>query len=541
MLITVNDVLKLEGFKNARIIAGKEGVSNTVKNATLMEVPDIFPYVEANNLLITTLFPICSNEAAINELIPKLAGLKLSGICIKPARYIDEIPLIMIEQANSLGFPIIELPEGANLSNLVTEILDLSLNMHINILKFRNYIHEHLMNLFLKGEDIDSLVNNLSKIVKFPIILLDNNFNIICKSQDLTNKEVSIISEYDSYYRDYKDIFIVKVADIEYDAESYIKYSIEAGQTKFGYIVLLKGEIDNENLIVAVEEASLLIASAFYKNYAVLEKEKTFQDAFIRDILQGKIASQLETINKANAFGWNMEFPQIIIVLKILMEDIKKKKEAYSYILDSMLVEKVLKEKMVIGTEKFKSIYLDDSLVLFINVIFMNNVKENAIQVGNKIIEKLRNKVEIGIGISDIIDGINNFPAAYKEAHSSLIVGSVLNEHSFVTHYNDYKMFNVIKEVKDKEVLSRYVENKLGKLIEYEKISNMNLVKTLRVLIEENFNAKKAAQELFIHYNTMRYRIDKIKELGIDIENGFEIGEIVLAYNIYLWLIANEK
>ena len=52
---------------------------------------------------------------------------------------------------------------------------------------------------------------------------------------------------------------------------------------------------------------------------------------------------------------------------------------------------------------------------------------------------------------------------------------------------------------------------------------------------------KKSAESLFIHYNTLRYRIDRIKELGIKIDNGFEVGELVLAYNIYLWLASNQR
>ena len=171
MLITVKDVLELDGFKNAKIVAGNRGLSNVVNNATLMEVPDIFPYVNIHSLLITTLYPIYNNEDVTNQLIPKLSELELAGICIKPVRYIKEILLKMIKQANGLDFPIIELPEDANLSNLVTEILELSLNKHINILNFRNYVHERLMSLFLRGKDINSLVNNLSEIVKFPVLL----------------------------------------------------------------------------------------------------------------------------------------------------------------------------------------------------------------------------------------------------------------------------------------------------------------------------------------------------------------------------------
>lgn len=72
MLIKIKDVLLLNGFKNAKLVAGSHGLENTVNNAMLMEVPDILPYVDKDSLLITTLFPIAKDPQALMELIPKL-------------------------------------------------------------------------------------------------------------------------------------------------------------------------------------------------------------------------------------------------------------------------------------------------------------------------------------------------------------------------------------------------------------------------------------------------------------------------------------
>lgn len=538
MSLIVKDVLKLKGFSHARLVAGKEGLLNVVNNATLMEVPDIFSYVNDHSLLITTLYPISNNNEAINELIPKLARLNLAGICIKPIRYIDRIPSTMINQANQLNFPIIELPEDANLSSLVTEILEVSLNKHIDLLNFRNDVHERLMNIFLRGENINSLVDHLSEIVNLPIILLDHMFKVTCLSKEIADENVVISQPPDEH--DDRPI-IVRINGIEYGEGSYLSYSITGGETNFGYLVVLNGEADQKGLVVAVQQASLLIASLFYKNYAVLEKERSFQDAFIRDILQGRITSQMEMINKAMAFGWKVEFPQVIIVIKVLNDDERKKKEAYQQIIDSQIIEKTLEEQLSLISDQSKSVYLDDSLVLFINIESTHEMKEKAIEVGKWIINQYNNTVKLGIGISSTVRGLNDLPSAYQEAHNSLKVGMILKQAPFVTHYDDYQMFNIIKEVPDRTVLSTYIENKLGNILKHDEVSDMNLLETLIVLIEENFNAKQAAKRLFIHYNTLRYRIERIKELGINTENGLEVVEIVFAYNVYLWLRSNNN
>ena len=69
----------------------------------------------------------------------------------------------------------------------------------------------------------------------------------------------------------------------------------------------------------------------------------------------------------------------------------------------------------------------------------------------------------------------------------------------------------------------------------------MDLLKTLFALIETQFNHKEAAKKLFIHYNTLRYRVNRLKELGIDTNNGLEIAEIILAYHINMWTEIDRK
>lgn len=536
MPITVKDVLELDGFTNAKVVGGEKGILKTVNNAALMEVPDIIPFVNANNLLITTLFPIYNDEEMMNNLIPQIEELGLAGICIKPVRYVKEIPAVMIEQADALEFPIIELPEGVNFSKLISEIIEFSLDKHIETLNFRDYVHQHLMNLFLKGANIDTLVNSLAKLVKFPIILLDNDLNLSVVSEDISNKNITIVPS-DSV----TNSFTIQLDEMNYSEENYIKYLINAGQRKFGYLLLIKGTSNNENMIVAVEQASLLIASVFYKNDAVLEKEKTFQDSFIRDILNGKEYSQLETISKAKAFGWELEFPQVLMNIRVLNDDEQEKRKAYEYILSSALIEKKLEQLSLVTGNKQKVVFLDDSLVLFINVAFVNQVKQKVIEVGNLIIHNLKDKYNIEIGISNSIGNVSEFPSAYQETQNALSVGSILVQPPFVSHFDDYQLFNIIKEIKDPHILQKFVDEKIGKIIEYDKKADMNLLNTILVLVKENFNSKEAAKKLFIHYNTLRYRKEIIQNLGLDLNDGHNVVEAVLAYNIYLWLNANHE
>lgn len=547
MNILVKDILRLGEFKGVELIAGKNGLDNEVSNVTLMEVPDIFPYLEDNSLLLTTLYPIYNDEKSINELIPKLVEKGTAAIGIKPARYLSEIPQRMIDQADAFNIPLIKLPVEANLSRMANEVLTVSLKKNINILNFRNYVHQQMMEHFLNGEDLGTLVNTLSDIIMHPIILFDNFFNVLYLSKELARDESSYIvpGQMDPY-----DIINNKNRLIEMEVlvkrqnstgkETCFIYPIKVGNDFFGNIALLNVNQNDENLMVAVGQAALVMASVFQQNRAVENKERNFLDAFIRDILQGRIKSQVETIQRAKAFGWLLEFPQIISVVKVFDSNERKKKDIYDELLRTGYIEKIMAENLIKKDNSIKVIYLDDSLVVFSNVLFVSDIKQSVSKAAGAIIERLRGELKVGIGISNIVENSSRFAEAYLEADESVKMGEVIYKENFTSHYDDLKAFKIIKEIKDLDVLKAYMNKVIGKVIEYDRKCDLKLLETLAELIQCNFNLQKASGKMFIHYNTMRYRVDKLRQLGINMDNGFDLGEIVLAYQSYIWLKAND-
>lgn len=64
----------------------------------------------------------------------------------------------------------------------------------------------------------------------------------------------------------------------------------------------------------------------------------------------------------------------------------------------------------------------------------------------------------------------------------------------------------------------------LLKLKETDEENHSEYMKTLRAYLDENLNATRAAEELFIHRSTFLYRLEKIKEiLQSDLDDPDEI------------------
>lgn len=78
-----------------------------------------------------------------------------------------------------------------------------------------------------------------------------------------------------------------------------------------------------------------------------------------------------------------------------------------------------------------------------------------------------------------------------------------------------------------------FYKRELGKLIEYDKINNTQLCQTLEVYLENDKVTATTAEALFIHRNTLRYRLQKIRALlDKDLDKTTNYVDIVLAFKI---------
>lgn len=121
MGMKVKDLFKLSLFKNAKLMAGKDGLENEIIWFNLMEIIDVVNSLEKGEFLITTGYGF-DDEKISKNLINKLKNRGLSGLGIQLGYYIDFIPEHIINEANYLGFPIINIPPKITFS-MITRTL----------------------------------------------------------------------------------------------------------------------------------------------------------------------------------------------------------------------------------------------------------------------------------------------------------------------------------------------------------------------------------------------------------------------------------
>jgi PucR family transcriptional regulator, proline-responsive transcriptional activator len=119
----------------------------------------------------------------------------------------------------------------------------------------------------------------------------------------------------------------------------------------------------------------------------------------------------------------------------------------------------------------------------------------------------------IRIGISNSFKNIENFVSYYEQAHAAFELGQKLKTDEAVCRYQDYQIFDLFSEVKNPDKLGKFCHPALSTLRLYDHKNHSELYKTLCVFIDKGCNIKFTSESLYIHRNSLVYRLNRIIEL----------------------------
>ncbi|MFT9597357.1 sugar diacid recognition domain-containing protein [Mesobacillus sp.] len=118
--------------------------------------------------------------------------------------------------------------------------------------------------------------------------------------------------------------------------------------------------------------------------------------------------------------------------------------------------------------------------------------------------------IQVKIGVGQYHEGLSGLTKSYRQAVHTLKSGLKLTPQKDIFMYEDYYLPVFLLNASKKgltEGLQPFYKSLKEKDVKGE------LTESLRALIETNGDMNKAAQKLFVHRNTLRYRLDKITEI----------------------------
>lgn len=155
-------------------------------------------------------------------------------------------------------------------------------------------------------------------------------------------------------------------------------------------------------------------------------------------------------------------------------------------------------------------------------VVIMNAIgEEESEQILESFSDRIRVKMpdrKVYIGVSDQVKDIVNLHLAYKRARAAVEM-AVKRERS-LQYFDRMGMYRMLYLVEDRALLRDLSDKPLAPLIEYDREHDGEYVATLESYLQCGGSIKAMSEELFIHRNTILYRMSNIKKLlGCSLES----------------------
>ena len=136
-------------------------------------------------------------------------------------------------------------------------------------------------------------------------------------------------------------------------------------------------------------------------------------------------------------------------------------------------------------------------------------------------------------GIGRAYEQPYDYKKSYQEAIkvSTAMISAKANE--FISFYDHADIFKLLSYIEDKELLKEFYYSKLTPLLAYDSTHDSNLVNTLWEFLHNDLDLNTTADKLFLHKNTLRYRINRIEEiLNCSLENVDAVLDLKIAEKI---------
>lgn len=543
MAIYVKDLLMEEEMNGARLISGEEGLDNEIKGVTIIEAPDIVKWINGGEVLLTGLYAFrsCSMEDFKNY-IDELVKKKISALILKrgkPVEGAEDKVEYLIQFSRKHTIPILEVPFEISFRDVMSRLMERLFNEEVTRLKYFKTTHDNFSALVLGSESIgvaiDQILDVLAKLIRNPVAAFNRQLDCIGASEG-AERSLEIQKDAQSYEPGVYSNYEYLRQQIDNRQQYIVKVKLNLRERL--YLVITEEE-DSFDVMDAIATESAIWALQFelVRQYSVTELEKKFQNDIMHNILNGKIDSISELQKNTSLLGVPINGSFRVIVFGLKGED-RDKRDFKSKISDTNLLSDAIACQMI-----NVKIYNDLDRIVVVKEVNKEQTQEEYRQEIREIVDKVQayvsrqdKELQVKAGVGKVVEGVINLPDSFKEANEAFtfvdIAGEISEDgNSQVTLFSDLGIFKLLCQLDNPELLLEYVPEGLQKLYNYKKPQRDDLLITLKTYLDRNLNLSKTAQDLFVHYKTASYRIEKIAKItGVDFDNANE----VLAFRIGL-------
>ncbi len=463
--VAVRQLLKLPSLRGSVVAAGRGGLDREVGGVNVMEVPDIESFVKPGELLLTTTYPLRKDPASLTGLVRMLDRLSLAALAVKPGRYLDDLPDEMLALADQLDFPVILLPRDASFNVVIEELLAVVLMEHGADPTNADVIRERLTGVALAGGGHNEIARTLAGALERQVEVVDTNGAVLGWG------DVGLAAEAGRW-----------------------SFPVSVGGMERGRIVVHGKEEPSLGQRRLIQQACFATGMHVAQAIARLELDSQMRVLFLEELVATRPLDEFLVRERSRLFGWDLSGDWRVILTRMDREFSDTAAAATARMLHPDCIAWARGRELVILLPSDQDNPNWDVQALV--------GQWHSLLVGVA-------DPQVTVAVGSVARTPGELARSHADARESLAIAPSIGRQ--VVLYDLLTLERVIRSVPG-AMLAELIEASIGPLIRADNTGASNLCGTLEMFLGAR-SAADAAQQLFIHYNTMKHRMSRIAEL----------------------------
>ncbi len=519
-MLTIRQLRELPLLAETTLVAGESGLDRELLWAAVVDIPDANEWVRAGELLLTTFYGLRDDVEGQVRLVRQLIEKGVSGMVLATGAYVTGTPEEVRCVADEAGFPILEAPWEIAFEDIVRAVSEHSLNDQYLLYKQSLAIHRALTRIVLEGGSLQDVAHELCALMRRPVEIDDLSFAVLAEA---TGPGATIDESRSTAIRDGRSsprlldylrrsgvlsaartTLDVQRIDVTPDTRELgmtmarILMPIVVARRVYGYVWIIAGERDLEPIdFHAIEHAATVAALILFRTQTTHQAEERMEQHVLGRMLAEDLRPDSALREQLARFHLRFEASHVVIVLDPGGADLRTVELA------ARNASRHDNLPCVVGERSGRAVALLEC-----------SRHEQVEHFCDFLLESLTGfDATVRIGVSPLQEAPGELYREYERALEALALLPALGDGQRVARFEDLGLLHWLHALPPQMLAENAFSGRLARLAEHDRTHDGQLTQTLEAFLECEGNGVRAAERLYIHRHTLKYRLRRIEEI----------------------------
>lgn len=537
--VTLADVLRYALPLNTRLIGNQDTGRVAHWVAVVTDLANLQAQIQSGDIVIVPANVLGrANEQTLLAHLSEIGGLSAAALIL-----FQPLPDALAHWAETTQLAILLVPSNASLRDIHQDIAGLLIDRQKQITERGMQLYRRLTEMSREDQGLDAMTEVMARLTGKIVVVQDKRLDVVAMSVPEGNDTdlMAVLGALDVTERLPEPLRNRKTAAAASQSHwqqllpigdkqmARLVSPIISGDRARGYVSVI-GPPDGLDMLdgLTAEHGAAACALEMAKVKAISEVKKELRGNFLEGLLAGTLpASEVERL--ARRLDHDTSCRHAIMAFSWDGDDspsLRRLETPLNWLLSNH------------SQPSLVHIFSDTHVCVFQALADEDEGLGTARELTRRLREHLRAEFpnnRLLCGLSGPAADLTEWPQVYRQAAQAMELAGRLHADTTVT-FDSLSIYQLLIQIEDEPAAKRFTDKIVGPLVDYDKRHRSSLMETIIAYFEHHGNVSQTAEALYIHRNTLSYRLDRIQEMtGQDLEDPDE--RLALQLALKLWQV----